>query len=113
KIEQLATPQDVFDHPVSEYVADFIGMSNRLELRRSGLEWTTAAGTELPLRCETNGHGAVAARLWPDDITLHRKGEDVTGREIVLDAVLESAEFGGRHYDVQVGAGPEAYRLRA
>ena len=113
KIEQLATPQDVFDHPVSEYVADFIGMSNRLELRRSGLEWTTAAGTELPLRCETNGHGAVAARLWPDDITLHRKGEDVTGREIVLDAVLESAEFGGRHYDVQVGAGPETYRLRA
>ena len=113
KIEQLATPQDVFDQPVSEYVADFIGMSNRLELHRSGLEWTTAAGTELPLRCETNGYSAVAARLWPDDITLHRATEDVSDREIVLNATLESAEFGGRHYDVQVAAGPETYRLRA
>lgn len=113
KIEQLATPQDVFDHPVSEYVADFIGMSNRFELHRSGLEWTTAAGTELPLRVETNGHTAVAARLWPDDITLHRTAEDAAGNEIVLDATLLSAEFGGRHYDVQVSAGPETYRLRA
>ncbi|MGX1596050.1 ABC transporter ATP-binding protein [Dietzia maris] len=113
KIEQLATPQDVFDHPVSEYVADFIGMSNRLELHRSGLEWTTAAGTELPLRCDTGGSQAISARLWPDDITLHRVDEDVSSREIVLDATLLSAEFGGRHYDVQVGAGPEQYRLRA
>ena len=113
KIEQLATPQDVFDHPISEYVADFIGMSNRLELHRSGMEWTTAAGTELPLRCDTNGHGAVAARLWPDDITLHRPTEDVSAREITLEARLLSAEFGGRHYDVQVEAGPETYRLRA
>lgn len=113
KIEQLATPQDVFDHPVSEYVADFIGMSNRFELRRSGTEWTTAAGTELPLRFEADGNHAVAARLWPDDISLHRPDEDVSAREIVLDATLLSAEFGGRYYDVQVGAGPEQYRLRA
>lgn len=113
KIEQLATPQDVFDHPVSEYVADFIGMSNRFELHRSGLEWTTAAGTELPLKFETNGSLAVAARLWPDDITLHTPSEDVSDREIVLGATLLSAEFGGRHYDVQVSAGPETYRLRA
>ncbi|GAA1054905.1 ABC transporter ATP-binding protein [Dietzia natronolimnaea] len=113
KIEQLATPQDVFDNPSSEYVADFIGMSNRLELHRSGLEWTTAAGTELPLRCETGDNRAVSARLWPDDISLHRPDEDVSQQEITLDATLLSAEFGGRYYDVQVGAGPEEYRLRA
>ncbi|MDX2355884.1 ABC transporter ATP-binding protein [Dietzia sp. PP-33] len=113
KIEQLATPQDVFDHPISEYVADFIGMSNRLELHRSGLEWSTAAGTELELRSDTFGHQAVSARLWPDDITLHRPDEDVSHQEITLDAVLLSAEFGGRFYHVQVGAGPEEYRLRA
>src|SRR5699024_3974544 len=83
KIEQLATPQEVFDSPVSEYVADFIGMSNRLELHRTGLEWTTAAGTELPLRFDTDGREAVAARLWPDDITLHRRTEDVSDCEIV------------------------------
>jgi len=94
-------------------VADFIGMSNRLELHRTGLEWTTAAGTELPLRCDMGDLPAVSARLWPDDITLHRADEDVSSREVVLDATLLSAEFGGRYYDVQVGAGPEQYRLRA
>ncbi|KAA0919310.1 hypothetical protein [Dietzia sp. ANT_WB102] len=86
-------------------LADFIGMSNRLELHRSGLERTTAAGTELPLRCDTGGSQAVSARLRPDDITLHRVDEDASSRKIVLDATLLSAEFGGRHYDVQVGAG--------
>lgn len=113
KIEQLATPQDVFNEPVSEYVADFIGMSNRLELHRDGQGWRTAAGTELSLRRDLGDVAEVSARLWPDDVTLHRPDEDVSGHEVALDATLLSAEFGGRHYDVQVGAGPEEFRLRA
>lgn len=113
KIEQLATPQEMFDAPASEYVADFIGMSNRLELHRSATGWRTGEGTELPLRADLGDASEVCARLWPDDITLHSPTADVSEHEVALDATLLSAEFGGRYYDVQVAAGPEVYRLRA
>ena len=33
RIEQYDTPEHVFERPATEYVAAFIGMSNRLRLR--------------------------------------------------------------------------------
>ena len=39
-LEQLATPEQVFEEPATEYVAGFIGMGNRLELERRDGRWT-------------------------------------------------------------------------
>src|SRR5918995_2786016 len=39
RIEQLGTPEEVFASPRSEYVAGFIGMGNRLELKRHDDAW--------------------------------------------------------------------------
>ncbi len=39
RIEQYDTPEGVFEHPATEYVAAFIGMSNRLVCERADNGW--------------------------------------------------------------------------
>ncbi|MFN8205433.1 MAG: ABC transporter ATP-binding protein [Solirubrobacteraceae bacterium] len=45
-IQQLGTPQDVYQRPVNEFVADFVGASNR---RYGEVTGTSAAGYEVDL----------------------------------------------------------------
>ena len=113
KIEQLGIPQHVFDNPASDYVAEFIGMSNRLELHRSGSGWRTQAGVDITIERELPDVEGILTRLWPEDITLHREASSVPAHAVAVEAMLLSSEFGGRHYDVTVAAGPEVFRLRA
>lgn len=113
KIEQSGTPQHVFDNPASDYVAEFIGMSNRLELHRSGSRWRTQAGVDITIERELPDVEGILTRLWPEDIMLHRESLSVPTHAVAVEATLLSSEFGGRHYDVTVAAGPEVFRLRA
>jgi iron(III) transport system ATP-binding protein len=113
KIEQLGTPQEVFDKPATDYVAAFIGMANRLELHRSGSGWRTQAGVDITIERDLPDVEGVVARLWPDDVTLHRDASSVPAHAVAVEAKLLASEFGGRHYDVTVAAGPEEFRLRA
>ncbi|WP_340539919.1 ABC transporter ATP-binding protein [Nocardioides sp. GXZ039] len=113
KMEQVDTPQRVFDNPGTEYVAEFIGMSNRLELHRSAQGWRTKSGVDLDLRRDVPDVEGVVARIWPDDVELYRDADSVPTGMLALKAELLSSEFGGRHYDVVVAAGPEEFRLRA
>lgn len=113
KLEQIDTPQSVFDRPATEYVAEFIGMSNRLELHRSATGWRTKAGVDVTIERELPADVAVVARIWPHDVALHRDIASVPAHTVAIEARLLSSEFGGRHYDVTVAAGPEEFRLRA
>jgi iron(III) transport system ATP-binding protein len=113
RMEQVDTPQQVFDQPATEYVAEFIGMSNRLELHRSTTGWRTKAGADVTLDRELPDSDAVVARLWPDDVELYRDAESVPPGLVALKAELLASEFGGRHYDVTVAVGAEEFRLRA
>ncbi|UIX29122.1 ABC transporter ATP-binding protein [Streptomyces sp. GQFP] len=102
RIEQLDTPERVFEEPATEYVAGFIGMSNRLPLRRQGGGWTLdgqpVAG-ELPV---PRSHDEVAVRLRPDDLRLAPADEKPPDRGVGLPAQIVDAQFGGRHMDVVV-----------
>lgn len=49
RVAQDGRPQDLYDHPASPYVANFIGTTNFLSARRSGAGVATAAG---PLQVE-------------------------------------------------------------
>lgn len=113
KIEQHGTPQHVFDNPATDYVAEFIGMSNRLELHRSAGGWRTRAGVDITIDRALPDVEGIVTRIWPDDVQLHRDASSVPAHSVAVEAKLLSSEFGGRHYDVTVGAGPEEYRLRA
>src|SRR6478609_10501313 len=39
RLEQYGTPDEVFEHPVSEYVAEFLGMTNQLVFERHDGAW--------------------------------------------------------------------------
>lgn len=118
KIEQYDAPEHVFENPVSEYVAAFIGMGNRLELRRGHDGWMTSAGDSIDLQRATvrglaeKGTAAVA-RFRPDDLTLHRSMNEVPAGNVALHAELVTYEYGGRHFDVTVKSGTEELTLRA
>lgn len=105
RIEQLGTPKTVFEEPVSEYVADFIGMSNRLECTYVDGQWSSAgvplSGTSL--RPPTDD-SVIVARLRPDDVRLVAQNEDLAPQETGLAAEVIDVEFGGRHYDVMLAA---------
>jgi len=112
-IEQLGTPDEVYNNPATDYVADFIGMSNRLELRRSATGWQTGDGVDVLVHRDLPDVEAVVARIWPEDVQLHRGNEPLPTDAVALSASLLSSEFGGRHFDVTVAAGSEEFRLRA
>ncbi|MEU1980755.1 ABC transporter ATP-binding protein [Nocardia sp. NPDC019395] len=118
KIEQYDAPERVFENPVSDYVAAFIGMSNRLSLRRGHDGWSTAAGDSIDLthavvRDSADRHTTAVARLRPDDVLLHATADDVPLGNVALHAELVTYEYGGRYFDVTVETGGEQLILRA
>ena len=118
KIEQYDAPERVFENPVSEYVAAFIGMANRLELRRGHDGWVTSAGDEIDLthavvRNRADEGTSAVARLRPDDVLLHASLGEVPAGNVALHAELVTYEYGGRHFDVTVRTGNEQLALRA
>ena len=118
KIEQYADPETIYEQPVSEYVAAFTGMSNRIELRRGQHSWETLAGNVVDLSGAPNSRVAehaseVVARLRPDDLELAFTREQLPAGRVPLDATLVDFEYGGRHYDVTVDVAGEQLALRA
>ena len=48
KVEQIGTPAEIYDHPRTRFVADFIGTTNLLAGRVSGGVFRTQSGLTLP-----------------------------------------------------------------
>jgi iron(III) transport system ATP-binding protein len=105
RIEQFDTPEQVFEEPATEYVAGFIGMSNRLELDRSEGRWSLGGSTvsgELPVPGDRT---AVTIRVRPDDVVLVPADQPLDGDVVTFPAEVVDSEFGGRHFDVVITAG--------
>jgi iron(III) transport system ATP-binding protein len=102
RFEQVGTPEHVFEEPATEYVAGFIGMSNRLPLQRDGESW--AFGSE-QLTGELRLPGdptSVVVRLRPDDLVLAPTEADCPAGAVCMRAKVIDSQFGGRHMDVVV-----------
>lgn len=114
RIEQFDTPRRVFENPVSEYVAAFIGMDNRIPLVRGQHGWTTGSGDAItiPAHVQLDGDRAVA-RVRGDDVELYPDRESVAPGQVALAATFLTAEYGGRHYDVAVEYAGQVLHLKA
>ncbi|MGG7507861.1 ABC transporter ATP-binding protein [Plantibacter sp. YIM 135249] len=66
-IEQIGTPEELYSRPVSPFVADFIGLSNRIpgELEAGGIR---VLGQWLPVLGDVPAAEAVVALVRPEDI---------------------------------------------
>ena len=103
-IEQLATPEEVFEEPATDYVADFIGMSNRLSLERRDGGWTYA-GLDVDGRLPVPpSHAQVGVRLRPDDLLVLPAEHQPPPEAVSFPGEVVDSEFGGRHMDVVVSA---------
>ncbi|NMM99090.1 ABC transporter ATP-binding protein [Bifidobacterium olomucense] len=69
KIEQIAAPQDLYQRPATEYVATFIGLTNRLPGASNGDE-AVVFGQRLPVLPGSAKGDAVTVLVRPENLTL-------------------------------------------
>ena len=98
-IQQIGTPQDIYNEPVNAFVADFIGESNILPgiMHRDYL--VEFAGNNF--ECVDSGFEpmeSVDVVTRPEDIRL------VPASDEVLNGVVENVQFKGVHYEIIVRA---------
>ncbi len=98
-IQQIGTPQDIYNEPVNSFVADFIGESNILPgiMHRDYL--VEFAGNNF--ECVDAGFAPmepVDVVIRPEDISL------VPASDEVLNGVVENVQFKGVHYEIIVKA---------
>jgi putative spermidine/putrescine transport system ATP-binding protein len=77
RIEQIGAPEDLYARPATAFVADFIGLSNRVpaELRGGSV---TALGQALDLLGGPQPDGPVAALVRPEDVLFAPDGVAAT-----------------------------------
>jgi putative spermidine/putrescine transport system ATP-binding protein len=102
EVSQAGTPAELYEHPVSPYVAAFMGYRNLLSLVASS--GGTAAGRGLSVTGTPVGAGAgavaagqpVTVAIRPED--LHVAG---AGEAVLAEAVAEVVEYHGRSLHVE------------
>ncbi|MGH2889871.1 MAG: ABC transporter ATP-binding protein [Solirubrobacteraceae bacterium] len=83
KIEQLGSPEDVYEHPATDFVASFLGASNLIPGtvsggERSGYAVVTLDGGEtvrVPAARLPDGRTAVKIGVRPEKLTIQPEGE--------------------------------------
>ena len=106
KVEQAGTPEQVYDHPASPFVYNFLGNVNLFHGRISSggtlkvgdAEMPVPEGEALAARLSANGHGAKAvAFVRPHDVEVTRSanGDSIPAR-------VEHVSFAGPFVHVQM-----------
>src|SRR5438874_2284959 len=91
RLEQLANPTEVYTRPATSFVAEFVGLTNRLEGDVSGGR-VTVRGVSLPLVDPTTPDGRVVALVRPEAVTLGRHSSE--GADPLVGAVIAPTFLG-------------------
>ena len=101
RLEQLAVPTEVYSRPASAFVAEFVGLSNKLAGTVSG-STVTVRGQELPLVDSSTPAGSVIALVRPEAVTL---ASDSSGDSGPLTGTVIATTFLGATSRVTVDLG--------
>ncbi len=105
-IEQLGTPEQIFEEPATEYVAGFIGMENRIMLERRDGGWShervPATGDLSFLDPESR---LLTLRARREDIQFAPPGSPAPPGTLSFPAEVVDSEFGGRTVEVIASVG--------
>ncbi len=99
-IQQMGTPEDIYNEPENAFVADFIGDSNIIDGIMLEDKLVEILGHRF--ECVDVGFGTnrpVDVVIRPEDVVLGKEGEGT------LDGVVTSLIFKGVHYEMDVQAG--------
>jgi len=99
RIEQVGTMEDIFQRPVSAFVADFVGMKNLFRARFTGTQAVIDGLTVELGKTPENGTGFIAIR--PEDIVLSRERPHSSMRNTHTGRVSAIVDH-GLYYEVVV-----------
>ncbi|MCC8072768.1 MAG: ABC transporter ATP-binding protein, partial [Clostridiales bacterium] len=98
KIQQIGTPEDIYNEPVNAFVADFIGESNIVDATMIKDYLVSFGG--VTFECLDSGFGEnafVEAVVRPEDIKIVKKGSKAS-----LPGRITSVTFKGVHFEILV-----------
>lgn len=101
KIQQIGTPEDIYNEPVNAFVADFIGESNIVDARMIK-DYVVSFGG-VTFECLDSGFGEnafVEAVVRPEDIKIVEPGAKAS-----LTGKITSVTFKGVHFEILVDVG--------
>ena len=78
RIEQLGPPTEIYSRPGTAFVAEFVGLTNRLAGTVSG-STVTVRGRDLPLVDKSTPPGPVTALVRPEAVTLASRDAEGSG----------------------------------
>ncbi len=107
-IQQIGTPQDIYNEPANAFVADFVGESNILDGVMTCDFSVSIAGN--PLACvdpRPYDREEVDVVIRPEDIEIVKPGEGFA------DGVVESSLFKGVHYEMTVNSDSKIYLIHS
>ena len=97
KIQQIGTPQDIYNEPINAFVADFIGESNILD--GVMLEDYTVRFAKQTFKCEDKGF----EKDEPVDVVVRPEDIDIVPvEESMLTGTVTSVTFKGDYYEIIV-----------
>lgn len=103
-IQQIGTPMDIYNEPINDFVADFIGESNIVEgIMHDDYDVTFSGHRFTCVDFDFRKDEAVDVVIRPEDVEL------VPYEEGMLKGVVESTVFMGVHYELKIKTDYESY----
>ncbi len=105
-IQQIGTPQDIYNEPANAFVADFIGESNIFDARMEQDNKVTLCGAQFDC-VDPKPADLVDVVIRPEDVEIVSAGQGaVTG-------FVEASLFKGVHYEMTVSCGGEQWIIHS
>lgn len=98
-IQQVGTPEEIYNEPINKFVADFIGESNLYNGTMVGKYKVRFIGATWDCIDDFPRNEKVDIVVRPEDVEIHRKGHGT------VDGVIASKVFKGVHYEYIVKVG--------
>lgn len=99
KMQQIGTPEDIYNEPVNAFVADFIGESNIFNGIMTGKLKARFCGGEFECVDDVEEGTHITAVVRPEDVLL------TAPEEGIIQGVVSSVIFKGMHYEITVICG--------
>ncbi|MDJ0676465.1 MAG: ABC transporter ATP-binding protein [Calothrix sp. MO_167.B42] len=103
-LEQLGTPEEIYTHPASRFVAEFVTQANFLPAHRQGSMWLTEVGCfQFTGKSTPNNHDSAELMIRQEDVILQPANDAAV--------VIRTRRFLGREYQycLQTPSGKELH----
>lgn len=103
EIVQLGSPQDIYERPVSKFVADFVGWSNFLPGTMTDNGSVNVLGETIDVNCSGLAAGTdVHVTIRPEDV---RIGTNGNGQEVTFNGDVRTSMYMGRNLMCEIAIG--------